>query len=317
MIAPILLAIFAVVINSVGSRWLRGAAWTRQAPGLGIVAWQTLTASFILSLVLAGLTLAMPKLPGNASFAALVRACVSGIRAQYETPAGTALSVAGGLVAVALLVRVAWCVSDTLFGMRRHRDSQRQHLMMASQMHPIWDVRVVDHAWPAAYCIPGPDRTVVFTAGAFQVLDDQQVRAVIAHELAHLNGRHDFVVAFAGALRRALPFVISMRIACDELAQLVEMRADDVALRSNDRLSIAKALVHLAEGPVPVGALGASGAAFARLDRLAEPPHPLGPATRLIGVSAVFCLLLAPIVLSAIPALMAAAEHYCPFLPIS
>lgn len=314
MIATVALVIFALLTNSVGARWLRGAVWTRRAPGLGILAWQALTASVVFSVVLAGVALAMPKLPGGASLAVLMRACVDGLRAQYGTPGGAALSIAGGLIAAVIIARVTWCGLAALFTMRRDRKAQRQHLMMASRLHPVWGVRVVDHVNSTVYCVPGTDSTVVFTSGALLALDDKQIRAVIAHERAHLSGRHHLVLALAGALRRALPFAASMKIARDEIGQLVEMRADDVALRSSDRISIAKALVHLAEGHIPAGALGAGGAALARLTRIADQPQPIGPAGRLMGVSAATLMLMVPFAIAVEPAFAAAAMHYCPLL---
>ncbi|MEO6473325.1 MAG: M56 family metallopeptidase [Aeromicrobium sp.] len=300
-----------------GARWLRGAAWTRRAPGLGILTWQALTASVVLSVVLAGIALAMPKLPGSSSLAVLMRACVDGLRAQYGTPAGAALSIAGGLLAAVIFIRVTCCVLASLVTMRRDRQAQRQHLMMASRLHPLLGVQVVDHGKPAVYCVPGKDGTVVFTSAALLALDDNQIRMVIAHERAHLSGRHDLVLALAGALRRALPFVGSMKVARDEMGQLVEMRADDVAMRLGDRISIAKALVHLAEGPIPSGALGAGGAALARLTRIAEPPRPIGAAERLLGVGAALLMLIGPFAIAVEPAFAAAAMHYCPLLPAS
>ncbi len=59
---------------------------------------------------------------------------------------------------------------------------------------------------------------------------------------------------------------------------LTEMVADDAATRIVDRMTVATALVRLAEGSTPAGALGAGGStALMRVRRLADPTVPLSP----------------------------------------
>ena len=312
MIAPVALGIFALLTNSLGSRWLRNASWTQRAPGLGIVVWQALTLSVVLAFMLAGLSLALPSLPVSTSLASLIDACVTALRQQYQAPGGLGVRIAGVVLAGGIVARLGYSIVSAMRKIRRDRLTQHQSLTLAATYSDRWQISVVDHRVPTAYCVPGRRAKVVFTTGALCALDDDQVRAVIAHERAHLRGRHDLVLALACALRRSFPRLRCMTIGHDELARLLEMRADDVALRHIDRLVMAKALVTLSSGSLPVGALGAGGATLARLHRLVEPSRSIRLPSRLVLAAGTFTLLALPIAIAAEPAAIAAAMNYCP-----
>ncbi|HJT91201.1 MAG TPA: M56 family metallopeptidase [Mycobacterium sp.] len=314
MIAPVTLLLFAVMANSVGSRLLRDAAWTRRSPALAIMVWQALTVSIVMAVFLAGLALVFPSIPASASVAGFIEACASALRQQYLTPGGQALGAVGGFVAVAVAVRTIYFGAAGFRAVRSSRATQHLNLAVTSQPHPRWAVSVVEHDVAAAYCVPGRRARIVFTSAAMAQLDDGEVDAVIAHEHAHLHGHHDQVLAMFGALRRAFPRLAAMSIAVVEVAHLVEMRADDVALRGTGRFSLAKALVGLSEAPVPAGAVAASGSALARLQRLAEPPRPLTRIGGLFAVTSAFVLLLAPLAIAVEPAAVAAMMNTCPII---
>lgn len=67
------------------------------------------------------------------------------------------------------------------------------------------DAVVVDAAERAAYCVAGHPDTVVVTSAALDSLTDRNLQAVLAHERAHLAGRHHHVLAFVRALAVAIP----------------------------------------------------------------------------------------------------------------
>lgn len=310
--APLGLAIFAIIVNSAGSRMLRGARWTRRAPGLGILMWQALTLSVLMAGILVGVALVFPSLPASADVATFLEACTSALRQQYQTPGGQALGIVGGLVAAGISTRLGYCAITAVRTIRHTRASQHQHLAITSRLDPRWQVRVVEHSTAAAYCIPGHQAKIVFTSSAMSDLDDGQVSAVIAHERAHLRGRHDLVLALFGALRTAFPSVASMKLAQPEVAQLLEMRADDCALRSTDRLTLARALVCLSQAPVPAGAVAATSSALARLNRFAEPPQPLKRGAGLLITALTLTLVVAPLAIAIGPAAATAFAAYCP-----
>ena len=104
-------------------------------------------------------------------------------------------------------------------------------------------------------------------------LSAEEVRAVVAHERAHLRGRHHLTLALVLAARRALPCRLTAD-AVREVGLLLEMIADDVAARRAGPSAVAKALLRLSGG-IPAGALGAGGeSAQRRMSRLLEQQSP-------------------------------------------
>ncbi|CAN5120830.1 M56 family metallopeptidase [soil metagenome] len=312
MTAPIGLVLFAVAINCVGSRWLRAAHWVDRAPALGIAVWQVLMASVLMALGLAGLAVALPLSPGTARLSSLLEACSSVLKDHYTTPGGIGFSVFGAVVTIVALSRILYCSGVEIRTIKRGRGYQRRCLSLSAFRDEEWDFLVLDHSTPAVYCVPGLPSGVVVTSGARAKLSDEQLRAVVAHEHAHLDEHHDVVLASVGALYRALPHLACVKFGHLEMTRLVEMRADDIALRASDRITLARALVNLAQGDTPAGALGAGGAALARLHRLMKPRRPISWGARLLAGSAAVALLVIPMMLVAEPAAVVAMMHYCP-----
>jgi Zn-dependent protease with chaperone function len=111
--------------------------------------------------------------------------------------------------------------------------------------------RLIDHEAPVAYCLPGTTRSItVLSAGLIDLLDDDQLRAVIAHETAHVTQRHHLVLLAFRAWRVSLPWFPIATRALDAVTVLVEMVADDRARRevTADTLARSIALVASASG---------------------------------------------------------------------
>ena len=313
MRAPVALVAFAVLVATLGPRLLHRSGWPDRSPRVGILAWQTLTGSVVLAVVLAGSALAVPVVPLSVDLAELFSACAEALRTRYATPGGAALSITGAVIAAVVVARAGYCLVAGLVTAGRERRRQLQTLTLIARRHEECDALVVDSLAAAAYCLPGRRRAVVFTTAAVAALDKDQFAAVLAHERAHLRGRHDLVLATAAALQRAFPWVPAFRDARGELARLVEMLADDVATRSNGRLAVAAALVRLAEASTPAAALGAGGSASAaRVCRLVAPAQPLSAARLGLAGLAMTALLATPVTLLVAPAVVIATAHLCP-----
>lgn len=313
MIAPVVLIVFAVLTATLGPRVLIRSSWPTRSPRLGIALWQALSVSVLSAVVLAGAAVAFSAVPWNADLAELLSACVTVLKAQYATPGGAALSATGALLVLLLVARTSFCVGAAMVGLRRTRRRQLESLTLVARRHHVGGVLVVEHDEPAAYCFPGRGGKVVLTTGALAALDQEQLHAVLAHERAHLRGRHDLVMAAAAGLLRAFPRVALFRVALEELGRLVEMLADDAAARRNPRLTIATAVVRLAEASAPAAALGAGGStALARVRRLVAPAQPLGALRALLGGVAIGALLLTPAAVVTAPAFAAATSELCP-----
>jgi Zn-dependent protease with chaperone function len=306
-VAAVLLA-YAAGLGLLGP-WLLGRArWTARAPLPAIVLYLAAGWSVIAAVGLAGLTLAIHATALGGGLSQLIGACVHRLRATYGAPggatvAGLGLTLAGGVAARTALTAVAHVRAA---GRQALRHAQTARLV--GRPEPALGAVLVEHAAPAAYCVAGRQPTVIVTTGAVQALDPGQLDAVLAHERAHLAGRHHRLLAVARIGREVLPFLPLMRDAEEQVARLVELHADDAAARSRDPRLLATALVVLAAAPSPAPALAAGATdSVQRIHRLLGPGEPLGPVRRQLLRAGAAALALTPVLLALTPAVIALA----------
>ena len=125
--------------------------------------------------------------------------------------------------------------------------------------HDESDLRILEVPEPLAYCLPGVRSRVVVSDGTLNMLNDNEVAAILRHERAHLRARHDLVLEMFTAVHAAFPRFVRSARALDAVALLVELLADDAAVRAAGPAPLARALVACASGPTPSGALAAGG----------------------------------------------------------
>jgi Zn-dependent protease with chaperone function len=167
------------------------------------------------------------------------------------------LCVAGALSAAVVVLRGVIVGTGTLWRLRR---GWRDHVdALDLLVRPLGDLPAVilEHAAPAAYCVPTKGGRVVLTSGALRRLPPGTVTAVIAHEQAHLRGRHHLMAALAASLARTFPHVPLFRLARPAMARLIELAADDHASRRCRSETVATALSVLVAMPLGAGALQA------------------------------------------------------------
>jgi len=132
------------------------------------------------------------------------------------------------------------------------RERARHAQLITLLSEPMSDrpgTRVIDTPAPVAYCLPGALKSItVLTAGLIELLDEEELRAVVEHERAHVRLRHDIVLIFFTAWKVSLPWLPTARNASREVALLLEMHADDNALTHVRRGSLARAITVVAEG---------------------------------------------------------------------
>jgi hypothetical protein len=149
---------------------------------------------------------------------------------------------------------------------------------------------------------------VVVSVGALDRLDDSELRAVLAHEQAHLRARHDLVLEAFTALHMAFPRWVRSDVALEQARTLVELLADDDARRRNGPLPLARALVALAGSPAPAAGLAAAkSSTVLRVQRLAD-PEPRHPVLSAATYTAAVALLVLPTITVAAPVLKALAD---------
>lgn len=276
--------------------------WARRVPRTAIAAWLVLAASWLVAIALA-------------AFAVVTRVPLTwqapGGRADGTpgSPVGTLASAAMTLLAAAVILTASWHLAR---GLRRTRREQRAHaafLTAAGRPDHALDIVIIDDDRPAAYCLPLARHPVVFSSGALSRLRPGQLRAVLAHERAHLRGRHHLILACAAALARAFPDVPLFARAPTELAVLAEMAADDTAARRHDAADLAAALVTLAASGARAATLTAGGpAAIVRIQRLLAPAPPPGLPARTAKLAACAAALVIPAAVITLPLAIAACD---------
>jgi Zn-dependent protease with chaperone function len=233
------------------------------------------------------------------------------------------------LSAAALLTaHLVFTLLLTYYKIERQRRKHRELLaLLASPSEHGTATMVINHDSPVAYCLPGGARSVtVLSDGLMAALEPAELRAVLIHENAHLNQRHHLLLWAFAAWRQALPWLPTTRLAQEAVNSLIEMLADDVALKTESKATLIKAIAIVASGSavpqaapafgqsgqtdqglqLPDGAGGSRAASTtaSRVSRLLSPRPPL-PAALRAGVLAFCGLLLAiPTALLIVPGLL-------------
>jgi Zn-dependent protease with chaperone function len=318
MTVAIVLLAYALCVGTMGPRLLAGVRWAGRAPLLAIVTYLAAAWSVVAAAGLAGLALAVHATALGSGLSQLIGACVIRLRDTYATPGGALVAGLGLALAGAVAARTAIAAATHLRAVRRQALRHTQAVRLVGRPDPDLGAMLIEHAQPAAYCVAGPHPTVIVTTAARQILDEDQMAAVLAHERAHLAWHHHRLVALARIARQLLPFLPLMRETAKQVARLVEMHADDQATAAHDTRTLATALVVLAErgglapGPAVMGlgatGLGAAGAdALHRVQRLLRPAEPLGRLRRHLLRAGAAGLALTPLLLALTPALVALA----------
>ncbi|SOD99304.1 M56 family metallopeptidase [Blastococcus haudaquaticus] len=301
------LAVLAALLAWPVPALLARARWPRRDPLVALVCWQAVGLAGGLSII--GALLVHGLAPWGHSLPEALGAVLTGHPAGDPVRGDhwVALTLAGVLASELLGVLLLSWVRTTR-ARRRHRELLE---LVVQPSADLPDTRLLEHPAPVAFCIPGARPLLVLSSGMVAELDEDQLAAVVAHERAHLREHHHLLLLPFVAWEAALPVLPAAGRAHAAVRELVEMRADDVALASLagrvPRRTLARAIVAAAGGPggagVPDGALAVTGSATgARVIRLLEPPSPLSAPARWAALIAAGLLLLLPTVLLLAPA---------------
>ena len=274
--------ILALALTGPVPALLARASWPLRAPRAAVVLWQAVALAAVLSAFSAGLSVVALLADGG--------------------PAGWPLRLAAAAMfalTVVIGVRLAAAVVSVAVGTRRRRAHHRMVVDLIGAC-PRDDVRVLAVAQPMAYCLPGMRSRVVLTEGALRVLTESELAAIMRHERAHLRARHDLVLEAFIAVHTAFPRVVRSGSALSAVRLLVELLADDAAVRATGSRPLARALVACASALTPAGAMAAGGpTTVIRVRRLAGPPN-----SRLVALAAYLAaaaVLVVPTIAVAVP----------------
>ncbi|GED98578.1 M56 family metallopeptidase [Gordonia crocea] len=215
----------ALLIPAIGSAWLGTAQWQFAHPRAGLACW----------------------LAVHAAAATALAAAVA------MTAVHAASGAVGGSVTPWLFVGV--CVGLTLWMWQRSdvqfeaiRD-ERERFTAVAQTAGVTigeyrdvPVRSIPGERLLVLAIPGRHRIIVVSQAANRALSAAQLTAAVAHERAHLHGRHDLVLRFADFQRRWLPGPLGGAALRRATAILIELIADDRAARESGAPALAGAL---------------------------------------------------------------------------
>jgi Zn-dependent protease with chaperone function len=309
---PLALVVLAVVVAFGAPRLLKRAYWPRRAPRLGILAWQASIFSVLAAYVLLASTALVPVDRVSFDVGHVLHACPAVLHSRYQVMDASWLRLGSLVVATSAFLALVRALLLCGRAVHRGREGQRELLdLLVRQRDSLHATHILEHNVPMAYCVPGSGGRVVVTTAAVAALDDRQMTAVLAHEHAHLDGRHDLILFGADVAATAFPWSRFFRHARRELSVLVEMLADDEASRRCDRTSLATALVDLGQSHTPAGTVGASGDSVDRVERLMC--NAAGPAAagRLLVLTVSLALLASPWLIAIVPT-WAARSGLCP-----
>ena len=262
--------LLALVLVGPVPELLARASWPMRAPRAAVVLWQSIAVAAVLSAFSAGIAIASRLfVPGpdgrpTATITSEVKVLGWPLWLAYIFVFALTLLVGARLLVAVLQVAIAT---------RRRR---AHHRMLVDLLGVSRDgvsgtghLRILDVPSPMAYCLPGVRSRVVVSNGTLNTLSDKEVTAILRHERAHLRARHDLVLEMFTAVHAAFPRWVRSARALDAVRLLIEMLADDAAVRAAGPTPLARALVACAAGPTPSGALAAGGpSTVVRLRRL-------------------------------------------------
>lgn len=256
-------AIVALLLVGPVPALLARASWPMRAPRAAIVLWQSIVLAGVLSAFSAGIAIAsrlfVPGLDGRPT---------ATVTSEIELLGWPLWLVYVAVFAVTLLIgaRLAVAVLQVAIATRRRRAHHRMLVDLLGVSRAggqactrASDLRILELAEPLAYCLPGVRSRVVVSEGTLNTLGDNEIAAILTHERAHLRARHDLVLEMFTAMHAAFPRFVRSASALDAVRLLVELLADDAAVRAAGPTPLARALVACASGRTPSGALAAGG----------------------------------------------------------
>jgi Zn-dependent protease with chaperone function len=261
-VSALAFTVMALVLSGPVPAMLARATWPSRAPRAAIVLWQSIALAAVLSAFSAGIAIAS-------------RLFAPGADGRPTATIATEIDALGwpswilylAVFALTLMVgaRLAVAIVQVAIATRRRRAHHRMVVDLVGKSRK-WaharagdGLRVLEVKEPLAYCLPGVRSRVVVSEGTLTTLADNEIAAILSHERAHLRARHDLVLEMFTAVHAAFPRFVRSASALDAVRLLIEMLADDSAVRAEGPTPLARALVACATGRTPAGALAAGG----------------------------------------------------------
>ncbi|MFE3445669.1 M56 family metallopeptidase [Nocardia sp. NPDC059180] len=251
---------------------LARSKWTYRTPRAALVLWQAIALAAVLSAFGSGLAIAsellVPGADGRPTTSPTDEIDALGLPLWLAYVFVFALTLMVGARLIYASIRVG-------VHTRRRRARHRMLVDLLDQSGPerrAADIRVLAASEPIAYCLPGLRQRVVVSAGTLDNLDERELTAILSHERSHLRARHDLVLEAFTAAHEAFPRFVRSKSALDSVKLLIELLADDSAVKVTGPKPLARALVACSKSSAPQGALAVGGpSTLIRIQRLSGP----------------------------------------------
>ncbi|OZD77461.1 Zn-dependent protease with chaperone function [Rhodococcus sp. 05-339-2] len=271
-------AVLALILAGPVPAVLARASWPYRSPRAALVLWQAIALAAVLSAFSSGLAigglLLVPGPDGRPTTAPTDEIDALGLPLWILYVVVLAITLGIGAKLMFSVVQVA-------VRTRRRRSRHRVLVDLLDRSdrgeNPFRglrdaDIRVLDAAEPIAYCLPGLRQRVVLSRGTLASLSEAEVTAILSHERSHLRARHDLVLEAFTAVNEAFPRIVRSKSALGSVQLLVELLADDSAVKVTGPTPLARALVTCAGSTAPRGAMAAGGPhTLIRVQRLSGP----------------------------------------------
>jgi Zn-dependent protease with chaperone function len=323
--ASYLLAVLAIVLAWPVPILLSRAQWPARSPFTAMLLWQAIALAGGLSMIGAMLVYGLEPIGDN--LLAGLRALAGMVLFNAPTTALGFWHIFALSAAALLTAHLVFTLLLTYYKIERQRRRHRELLaLLASPSAEGAGTLVISHDSPVAYCLPGGARSVtVLSDGLMAALEPAELRAVLIHENAHLSQRHHLLLWAFAAWRQALPWLPTTRLAQESVNSLIEMLADDVALKTESKATLIKAIAIVASGSAGTardaelqsgapslalaGIESASGSDSARttasrVSRLLSPQPQLSSPVRSLVLAGCVLLLALPTALLVVPGLL-------------
>lgn len=169
---------------------------------------------------------------------------------SHPLPAGIPSAVLVGASALIVAVIAASVLRELLVRGSRLCRVARADLRPSASVAGV-RVRIDEDRSAFAYALPARCGGIVVSRGIVDLLDEDELRAVVAHEAIHVAHRHHLIAALTMGMAAPLRWVPFIAVCERTVLDLLEIDADTGALRTVGTSRLVSALVKLQEAEVP------------------------------------------------------------------